>query len=1394
IAALAMERSLEMIIGILGILKAGGAYLPIEPQTPPEKIKYIVRDAGVEFLIVKDGVRFDGIPVTVMESGRGNSTDPGNPEDLNQSTDPAYIIFTSGTTGKPKGVVVEHRGIVNTLLCRVDAYKIDARSVSLQLFSYAFDGFLTGFFTPVISGGKVILLPDESVTDITRLKNIIAARRVTHLISVPAFYRAIIENLTPGEAGSLELVTLAGDKVPAALIETTLRKNPGTEISNEYGITETSVMSTIYRHQERDEQIKIGYPIWNAAIYILDTRRRLQPVGIPGELYIAGTGVAAGYLNKPLLTAERFVPNPFAENQQDQRMYRTGDIGRRLSDGAIELLGRSDFQVKVRGYRIELEEIETQLQTHPEIKEAVIMAKADEQGDHHLYAYIVKNGETSHLTVPRIKEYLSAHFPGYMVPAYFGLLEEMPVTPTGKIDRNALLELGGDADGETEYVEPRNRVEELLAEIWRKILEREPIGIKDNFFNIGGDSIKTISLLTGINEEFDTSFKAADLYENETIEKIARLILENRETITPPGEKEADEYGTVIKEMAEWKTSIMNRLFTHGETGNIDDIYPLSDIEKGMIFHSLKVDDNTVYYNQMIFQVKERGFDADRLKKALVLMVEKHPILRTGYKVFDSEEPFHIVYKDYSPDFSHYDIVHLDRPRQEEYIAAVLEEDRKTAFNINDAQPLWRMKTFAVAGENTCFVWGCHHAVIDGWSSASLITELNNTYLELKKNPTFLPGKLKNTYKQFVLEQAAWKRKNETAAYWKNQLAGYKRFEFPGNTGSGKKQTEPGRRETKLFPMAAGLRAKLKQTAAAHNTSVKHLCFGAYVYMLSMISYHNDFVVGLITSNRPVCEDGDKIIGCFLNTVPVRVTVPVNGSWADYIGSMEKKLLEVKRFDMVPLFQVTRIIGEKTRARNPISDTIFNYMDFHVFAGMANENEGGAGSGEADQTLSVPGSGSTNTLFDVTIDGTLGRFNLEISFSTSLISERMVEKLAGYFEKIVNKFVHEPRTPIDKDEFMAGDEKHRLLHTFNDTKTGYPADKSIHRLFEEQVEKTPGKHAVIEVDGSRDIISYKELNRRADRLAAYLRLKGTREEEAVGIMAEPSIGMIVGLLAILKAGGAYLPVNPQYPRERKKYLLTDAGVNLLLSDGSENIDYVREIISPGDPAVYRHVDENNSKDGAGPADRAAYIIYTSGSGGSPKGVVVEHRNVVRLVKNTNYLRFGPDDRILQTGALEFDASTFEIWGSLLNGLELVVADKETILTPARLKETIREHKISTTWFTAPLFNRMVDDDIEIFQGLRNLLVGGDVLSPHHIRRVKKKFPGLNIVNGYGPTENTTFSTTFAVGDCPEDAVPIGKPIANSTAYIVDEHLHLLPRGIEGELVVGGDGVARGYLN
>ncbi|HLP46213.1 MAG TPA: amino acid adenylation domain-containing protein, partial [Candidatus Kapabacteria bacterium] len=1018
IVAIMVERSLEMITGILAILKAGGAYLPIEPASPREKITYMLDDSAAAVLIYKgkkennenfvESVR--NLRVVDITNAACYSQQPGNTGYGISPFSAAYIIYTSGTTGNPKGVIVGHRQTVNTLVCRKEEYGMDSSVTSLQLFSYVFDGFVTSFFTPVISGAKTILLPDEGIMDINWIKKTITRHYVTHFISVPSLYSVIIENLGAAEAAYLKVITLAGDNVSSSIIEASRIKNPGIEIVNEYGVTEAAVMSTIYRRQGNDPQIKIGHPIWNTRIYILDKQGRLQPIGIPGELCIAGLGTARGYLNRPELTVERFkkdfilqlsltIDNKSILNDQwpmsNDRFYKTGDMGRWLPDGNLQLLGRIDYQVKIRGFRIEPGEIENRLLSCPGVKETIVLTKENETGDKMLLAFFVPNRP---LDIPLLREYLSKTLPAYMIPAHFVELEQMPLTPTGKIDRKKLLQLSANIKLEAEYLPPRNSIEEQLVDIWQGLLKLEKVGVNDNFFNIGGDSIKTISLLNLINKEFKVELKTVDLYENDTIRKIAEKIVNFQEIAIDENKEQ------VLQEIAALKNSVLAKTKI---ARIIEDIYPLSDIEKGMIYYYLRNPGTPVYHNQLILQWKMKNFDQDIFRKTLELMIKKHPNLRSGYSIYDYEEPVHIVFNEIPYDFDCFDITQLDETGKVSYINSIVEKDRGRHFIFDGEKPLWRMNAFILDKDTVCFLWSCHHAMIDGWSSASLMTEVNNTYIKLKAGEDVTLEKLKNTYKEFVIEQMMGKRDQRMFDYWKKELEGYKKLQLPGRLVNAKEKARF-KRLIKYFQ--AEYLGKLSNASRTYNTSVKHLCFAAYIYMLNMLTYDKDVAVGLVTNNRPVCEDSEKIFGCFLNTVPVRMHVHGRIKCSDYIDRIEKKMVELKKYDKLSLFEIKRIIGEENQNENPIFDTVFNFIDFYVLGELEKEGEQPGiktPAPEERQVLAERGA-NMNTLLDVHISTTGGQFSLVFNYASHIISDEWAVKLGGYFETILNKFIEAP--------------------------------------------------------------------------------------------------------------------------------------------------------------------------------------------------------------------------------------------------------------------------------------------------------------------------------------------------------------------------------------------------
>jgi amino acid adenylation domain-containing protein len=1432
IAAIMTERSIEMIIGILAILKTGSAYLPIEPASPKDKINFMLEDSAAAVIVYKgEGNRDEienrkNILAVDMANSSGWATDTANPGYSTASSGAAYIIYTSGTTGNPKGVIVEHRQAVNTLVFRKEEYRMSPALTSLQLFSYAFDGFITSFFTPVISGAKTILIPQSGVMDIAPIMEALTRHYVNHFISVPSLYTVIIENLDMSEAVHLKVVTLAGDKLSPAVMELSKSKNPGIEIVNEYGVTEAAVLSTIYRHQEKDPQIKIGRPIWNTNIYILDPWNRPLPIGSPGEICIAGRGTARGYLNNPGLTNKKFDQDlwdyknacgdeaahelheltrirtttnkkllwgvqggDFLEKsppgRRGQKLYRTGDMGRWLPDGSIQLLGRMDYQVKIRGFRIEPGEIENQLLGCPGIKETVVITKENEAKEKILLAFYVSHHP---LEISLIREYLSGSLPGYMIPAHFVELEQIPLTPTGKIDRKKLLQLSDNIRPEAEYLPPQNPTEEKLVKIWQELLKLEKVGINDNFFNIGGDSIKTIGLLNLINKEFNTDLKTVDLYENDTVRKTAKKIANYRETAVDNNKEE------VLQEIAALRSSILMKNKIPEE---IEDVYPLSDIEKGMIFYYLSNPGASIYHNHVVFQWKIKDFEEKILRKAFDLLVEKSPILRTGYSIYDFEEPVHIVLKKVPHHIECFDISHLDKPGQDEFIQAVVKKDKEQPFIFDGKTPIWRMKAFNLDNENVYFLWSCHHAMIDGWSAATLMTELNNTYFKLRAGEDIAPQRLKYTYKEYVIEQMLVKRDPRGAEYWQKELDGYKRLQLPIQLMDNNKR-EMFKSYLKYFTSQD--LEKVRKAARIYNSNVKHLCFAAYLYMLSMITYENDVVVGLVTNNRPVCEDSDKIIGCFLNTIPVRMQFPARIKCTDYLDRIEKKMVELKKYDSLSLFEIKRLAGEDNQNENPIFDTLFNYIDFHVFGQLEAADglqEGASLPPEEPQILTTEPGVNINTLLDVHITTTGGEFVLAITCAARRISDEWVVKLGNFFETILNKLIRDPGGIVEKIEFIPETEKQRLLSHFNDTKAEWTTEKTIHGIFEKKAQEVPDNIALVHRDKQ---LTYKELDKKSSQLAALLLEKHVEPDSIVGIMVGRSIEMITGILAIMKTGAAYLPIDIKYPEERKKYMIEDSGVKHLLTncplesiwsfipDDIETLYIGNEKIYSNKKIVQKHIHREPG---------LVYVIYTSGSTGKPKGVMLEHRNLVNLIRFQFHYTNIDCSKILQFATMSFDASFHEIFSALLPGGTLYLIDEETRTNIIELLKVVEKNKIKTVFLPMSLLKILFSEENYIKRipdCLTHIQTAGEqvIINDRFKKYLKEKKVYLH--NHYGPSE-THVVTTFTVdpnGEIP-GLPPIGKPISNTSIYILDINKCLLPLGVAGELYIGGAQVGRGYL-
>ncbi|MCP3742679.1 amino acid adenylation domain-containing protein, partial [Rossellomorea sp. BNER] len=1332
IVGVMLERSIEMVAGILGILKSGAAYLPIDPKNPKNRIEYMLHDAQAKVLLsnprLTSDIEFTGTLIDAGES-RTFEGDVNRLDRVNKPNDLAYVIYTSGTTGNPKGVMVEHHSLTQTMLFLKDDYQYSKNHVVLPIINYAFDGFVLLFYTPLISGSKVILVNNEEMVSPYKISELMKTRGVTNYFSVPSIYLTVLDYLSEEESISLRQVTLVGEELPVKAIEYTNRLNQDIEIVNRYGPSENTVETTTMRHVERNDKILIGKPIANSKVYIVDEDHNILPIGVPGEICIGGSRLARGYLNKPELTKEKFIENPF---EKGQRMYKTGDRGKWLDDGSIEFLGRKDNQVKIRGQRIELKEIEDRLLRHPDVKEAVVYAEKNAELDQYIMAYVV--GSTA--IISDIKNYLKESLPHYMVPSYIMLLEKMPLTNNGKIDFRSLPKPDVN-ESVNSYVAPRNNIEKELAILWQEILAVDKVGIDDNFFDLGGHSLKANVFISKLHKNVNVELPIKDLFMNPTIRAISSVVIERRE--------KSYEMIPICKENEYYETSAAQKR-----------MYMIQQLENG-----------TAYNMPSLFEVKGE-VDYGRIEETFQKLVNRHDPLRTFFDDVNGE----IVQKIY-PDqpFT------MERRDRRGWMVEALAKDFVRPFELNKA-PLFRVE-IAELEETTYLMVDMHHIISDGVSIERLFSEFLKLYSGEELEP------LRIQYKDFAAWQNGFLKSDELKKqedYWIQQFTGdIPVLNLPYDFERPLMQSFEG--EHLSFSLNEGLTEGLRGIAKKTGTTMHMVLISAFYILLSKYSGQEDIVVGTPVAGRPHA-DLQNIMGMFVNNLALRNKAEGRKSFLEFLEEVKQNSLlayENQSYQFEDL--IDKLEVNRDTSRHPLFNVMFNMS--HAIQEAEREYKG--------LHLEQIQRESHISKFDLTLHITEqeSTINGNIEYCTRLFKKETVERMVLHFNEIVTSICQNNEAKLHQINMMTESEKQQILHEFNKTKTNYPREKTIVELFEEQAEKRPGHKAVI---FETQHITYKDLNQKADQLAAALRKKGVHSGTVVAIMIESSIEMVIGILGILKAGGAYLPIDKSYPTERIHYMLRDSNAQVLLSTGSdqESIDFSGERLDVEDERLYQG-DISSVRCGGSPLD-LAYIMYSSGSTGKPKGILVEHRNVVRLVKNNEFIQFEENDAILQTGSLVFDATTFEMWGALLNGLSLYLVNREIILSADALEKEISSQSISIMWLTVALFNQLAQEKPAMFRKLRYLIVGGDALSAKHINLVKRNCNNIKILNGYGPTENTTFSTTFQIDKEYEAAIPIGKPISNSSAYIVDSHGELLPVGIYGELYLGGDGVARGYLN
>ncbi|CDY78875.1 Siderophore biosynthesis non-ribosomal peptide synthetase modules @ Bacillibactin synthetase component F [Caballeronia glathei] len=1360
--ALLAERTLETVVGLIAILKAGGAYVPVEPSHPTERQQWVIEDSGARIMVVTGHVP-PGLHVKSVVSIAGEreqlARQPSHsPASGVAATHLAYIIYTSGSTGLPKGVMVEHRNLMNYLAGAggfLPSPDLDA-TVHAPV---SFDLTNTSFFPPLMSGRSVTLLASPE-REMERLAEELEAHPERLVKLTPSHLKALL-NVSKGNPQGELVTVVGGEPLTLDLVRAWRRLYPRATIINHYGPTETTVGVCTYRVPVEDvsgrEVVPIGRPIGNTRAYVLDVHREPVPTGVVGELYIGGDSVARGYRNRADLTAERFLADPFRD-APNARMYRTGDLVRYLSDGNIEFAGRSDDQVKIRGYRVELGEVEARLSSLQGVRQAAVIAYEREPGDRHLAAYVVPDAGMV-LDARTLRAGLLAILPEYMVPAAYVVLQALPTTPNGKLNRAALPAPERHAAyAVSAYEAPQGEWEEAVAAIWAQVLRRERVGRHDDFFALGGHSLLAIQVLARVREMLKRRVTIATMFAHPVLSRFAaELAVAAQEALPPIGR--ADRAGPIPLSFAQQRLWFLSHLEGGSEAYNVASALSLTGT-----------------------------LDRAALHDALTAVVERHEVLRT---VFDevNGRPFQRVLP---TDEIGFHISETDLRMRADIFAEVRKhaaDEARAPFDFKRG-PLIRAQLLREADDRYTLLITMHHMVSDGWSTGIFARDLSRFYeARVQGNLPNLPA-LPVQYADY----AVWQRQaldasmlRENREYWQRTLRGSPvLLELPLDRPRPARQDYEG----DAVPLEFGqpLTDRLKALSLSNGVTLHTTVLSAWATVLGRLSGQSEVVVGAPVSNRSRTEV-ENLIGFFVNTVALRIDLSGEPTSTELLQRVKTQTVAAQEHQDFPFEQVVEALEpERSLAHSPIFQVMFAWQNTPQHALVLPELEIMPG---------APFDGRMAT-FDLTLalEETEGSIAGELVYATSLFDRETVERYGSYLHRLLDAMVAEnaQSVPIASLPMLAQSERNRLIHEWTATSHPYPSHLCIHEQFELQVERTPDAVALVHAD---EILTYRELNKRANRLAHYLRQRGIRPDDRVAICIPRGFDMIVALLATLKAGAAYVPLDPAYPPDRLTFMFNDSSPSALLTQHA-----LRDMLTglaqsipvlelDGATHAWEHESEENlgRSDGLGPRS-LAYVIYTSGSTGQPKGVAIEHQGLANLtVVHAQQLFVGPESRVLQFASFSFDGCIFEVVMALCQGASLYLHSHREILAGDALTQFVARHRISHAILPPSVVAGL--DSTSALDSIKTMILSGDRLPLEIARRWSD---GRRLINGYGPTEATVCATLHDFDAAGSGSPRIGKPIVNKWIYILDRYGEPAPIGATGEIYIGGNGIAREYLN
>lgn len=1343
-----MDNSPQMIIGILGILKAGAAYVPLDPLFPTERIRFILADTNASWILTDKETEpiirehFSSLSILTLDAGLSEIKDPNTnaPLVMPAPEDTAYLIYTSGTTGKPKGVMISHRGLFLFLLSRQTLYP-NGFSISL-LTSFTFDASIPAIFGTLASGNTLVLARSAHLKDPKELKELIGQSE--SILCVPSFYRFLLtENLI--YPGRIKQVVLGGEQVDNSLVALHVEKNNEAKLFNEYGPTEVTVWATVSEITSATDRITIGKPIPHIKSYVLDARGAICPVGIAGELFLSGDSLATGYLNRPDLTAAHFIPDPFSK-VKNRRMYKTGDKVRLLPDGNLEFLGRIDHQVKLRGYRIEVEEIEAILDELAGVEKAIVTCSGKSVESQQLIGHIVIHATS--LSEERWKEELTAHLsnrvPTHMIPDRWHFLAEMPLTANGKIDRKQLAQMEVLPERRQLASESGSLTERRLKTIWKDLLKIDQIGLHDNFFQVGGHSLLAIRLINAIREQFDFEIKFADFFKQPTLQQLA-LRIDGEASGSLPG-------NSAVIETSEKE-------------------FPLS-FNQESLWLADRLEGSQHYHIPLVLKLTG-DLQIDTLEIALKTIYSRHEVLRSVYHY--SGEDLHQVVRD--PGSWRLEVKAITSSQAvDEFI---YQYNSKPFDLAQDA--MFRAVLIRQTADENILVMTFHHIAFDGWSVGVFMQELERFYSQQKNKKSIDAEALPIQY----VDYARWQRErlsgngfDQKIAYWKTKLNGLEQVKIAKPKSRLDLPSTAGEIRTFLFP--AHISEKVKTLAQETGTTVYMVLMATLKTLLYQLTRQPDICVGTVVADRNH-RHTDKLLGYFVNTLPVRSQLNSGSSFNEFLLEVKDNCLEAFEHGEVPFEKIVAATrAEREAGSNPLFQVMF------VLQNSFDAREWRLDDLKVEKRVTQSKRAKFDLLF--TVSGEATGFEGLMEYKTDLFEAAEIDAIIQKYLQLLENLFSQPSEPMDKLFAEPEATQHLGAPVANDQ---FPDDfKSVQELIETAAARVSSKVAILSKNAT---CTYSELNETSNQLADLLSQNGIGRNDIVGVVMDRSIEMITSILAVLKAGAAYLPVDTDFPEERISYMLKDAAkVHITQRKYEGRFDtQSREILWESFKANQTAY-SNQNRPSANIAGDAAYIIYTSGSTGKPKGVVLTHENLYNFLKTvSDKPGISTDNQFLAVSSASFDIALLELILPFVHGAQVVILDQFERKDPRVILHYLSEKKADIMFATPTHWKMLLESGWTSPVENLQVISGGEALSKELASRLIPLCHSL--WNIYGPTETTVFSTIKKV-EAGQSLITIGKPVLNTRIHILDERQKPVPNGWEGELYISGKGVGKGYLN